>query len=92
MEVLKKNNLNLEQIDLYVFHQANKYMLEYIKRKLKIPDEKFFFYLSETGNTVSSTIPFALQNAIKNGIIKKGMKILIASFGVGYSYSATIIN
>lgn len=82
----------MEQIDLYVFHQANKYMLEYIKRKLKIPDEKFFIYLSETGNTVSSTIPFVLQNAIINGIIKKGIKILIAGFGVGYSYSATIIN
>jgi len=90
-EALHKNNLSIDEIDLFVFHQANKFMLDYIRRKLKISDEKFFVFLEDIGNTVSSTIPIALQNAINQNKITKGMNVLIAGFGVGYSYGATIL-
>lgn len=88
---LEKNQISLDDIDLFVFHQANKFMLDYIRRKLKIPQEKFFVYLEDVGNTVSSTIPIALKEAMKQGRIKRSMTVLIAGFGVGYSYGATIL-
>ena len=88
---LKKNNLNLNDIDLFVFHQANEFMLHTIRKRIGIPIEKFYICLNESGNTVSSTIPIALKNAIMDEKIKQGMKVLIAGFGVGLSMAATIL-
>ena len=66
-------------------------MLEYMRRKIKIPKEKFYIYIKNVGNTVSSTIPIALDDAIKNKRITPGMNVLLVGFGVGYSFGATII-
>ena len=88
-EVLAKNSLQKEDIDLYVFHQANKYMLEHLRKKLKIEEEKFFVNLANLGNTVSSTIPIALCEAREKGQLKG--KVLLAGFGVGLSWGATIL-
>lgn len=89
--VLEKNQLTIEQIDYVIFHQANKYMLEYLQKKIKIPKEKFYINLLHTGNTVSSTIPIALNECREQAMIKEGEKILLVGFGVGYSWGATII-
>jgi 3-oxoacyl-[acyl-carrier-protein] synthase-3 len=89
--ILKKNNLFFDEIDLFIFHQASKVVLESLKKKLKIPDDKFFNCLEFIGNTVSSTIPIAIKKAQDEGKIVKGSKVLIAGFGVGYSWSGTII-
>jgi len=89
--VLQKNKTNLEQIDYVIFHQANKYMIEYLRKKIKIPKEKFYINMLHTGNTVSATIPIALKDCFDNKIIKTGNKVLIVGFGVGYSWGATII-
>jgi 3-oxoacyl-[acyl-carrier-protein] synthase III len=90
-QVLEKNNYNISDIDYTIFHQANKFMLNYLRKKLKIAEEKFYINLDETGNTVSATIPIALYEAIKNEYVKKGDKVLLVGFGVGYSYGAIII-
>ncbi len=90
-DVLARNNTTLEKVDYIVFHQANLYMLETLRKLMKIPAEKFHMDLHDTGNTVSSTIPLALKRAETSGKIKKGDTILLAGFGVGYSYAATII-
>jgi 3-oxoacyl-[acyl-carrier-protein] synthase-3 len=89
--VLLKNNLVLEEIDLVVFHQANQYMLSYLRKKIKIPEDKFYINLEDTGNTVSASIPIALKMAEQEGRLKKGYKVLIVGFGVGLSWGATII-
>ncbi len=90
--VLEKNNLSLDSIDLHVFHQANKFMLNFIRNKIGIPESKFYSYLENCGNTVSSTIPIALYNAYyKEKKIKKKSNVLIAGFGVGYSWGSTVI-
>lgn len=89
--VLIKNNMSMDDIDYFVFHQANKYILDYLKKKLKIPDEKFYCNLLLTGNTVSSTIPLGLYNIIRNKIVTQGDKVLLVGFGVGLSWGATII-
>lgn len=91
-ELLYRSGLEYADIDLFVFHQANQIILETIGRKLKIPKEKLLIYIENTGNTVSSTIPIALQNAIENGRCKRGDKILIAGFGVGFSWGGTLID
>ncbi len=88
-EVLAKNSLQKEDVDLFVFHQANKYMLDYLRKKLKIDEKKFFVNLANVGNTVSSTIPIALCNARDDNKLKGN--VLLAGFGVGLSWSATIL-
>ena len=66
--------------------------MENLKYKLSIPSNKLIYNLKEIGNTVSSTIPINIANLIKNKKIKKGDKVLLVGFGVGYSMGATIIN
>lgn len=90
-DVLLKNEHNQEEIDLFVFHQANKYMLNFLRKKIKIKEEKFYYCMADYGNTVSSTIPIALKEAIKENKIHSGNKVLIAGFGVGYSWGGTIL-
>jgi 3-oxoacyl-[acyl-carrier-protein] synthase-3 len=90
-QVLEKNNLAEQDIDLYVFHQANKYMLDFIRKKIKIPEEKFFYFLENCGNTVSSTIPIALKEALAQNKINNSNRILLAGFGVGYSWAGCVI-
>jgi 3-oxoacyl-[acyl-carrier-protein] synthase-3 len=89
--VLQKNRLEMHEIDYFIFHQANKYMIQYLQKKIKIPQEKFFQNMLHTGNTVSATIPIALKEALDRGIVKKGDRILLCGFGVGYSWGAVII-
>jgi 3-oxoacyl-[acyl-carrier-protein] synthase-3 len=90
-DTLEKNNLTMEDIDLFVFHQANSYMLNYLRKKCKIPEDKFVIDMKDSGNTVSATIPIALESAIEKGQIKSGSKVLVAGFGVGYSWAAGIL-
>ena len=88
-DVLAKNGLSKEDINLWVFHQANKYILNFMRRKIRIPEEQFYYYMEHVGNTVSSTIPFALCAAREEGRLHGN--VLLAGFGVGYSWGATVI-
>jgi 3-oxoacyl-[acyl-carrier-protein] synthase-3 len=90
-ETLEKNKISIEDIDYFVFHQANTFLLEVIRKKLKLPAEKFYNDISMTGNTVASTIPIALNDLIERKKIKKGMTIMLAGFGLGYTWGATVI-
>jgi len=90
-KTLEKNSIQKEAVDLFIFHQANKYMLDFLRKKLKIEEEKFYIYLSEVGNTVSSTIPIAICEAQKDGSIQKNTNILLAGFGVGLSWAGCIL-
>lgn len=91
LQTLEKNMLSLADIDLYVFHQANRFILENLRDRLEIPKERFYINVEEIGNTVSATIPIALRDASDQGLIKEGAKVLIAGFGVGYSWGATVL-
>lgn len=88
-KLLAKNNLVKDNVNLFVFHQANKYMINYLRKLLNIDKEKFYIYLENVGNTVSSTIPIALYEAKKEG--KLNGNILLAGFGVGYSWGGTLL-
>ena len=88
-DVLEKNGLQKKDVDLFVFHQANKYMLEHLRKKLDIDADKFFVNLSKKGNTVSSTVPIALCDAREEGKLKGNL--LLAGFGVGLIWGATVL-
>jgi len=90
-ETLIKNNITLDDLDYVIFHQANKYMNEYLRKKINIPKEKFYLNLLHTGNTVSATIPIAIKDALDNKLVKKRDKVLLVGFGVGYSWGGTIV-
>jgi len=90
-DLLGRASIGMEQVDYFVFHQANRFMLEQLRRKIGIASEKFCINLESVGNTVSSTIPIALQSAIDAGTVAAGSKVMLVGFGVGYSWGATMI-
>lgn len=90
LNTLKKNKLKKEDIDYFILHQANLYMLDSIREKLDIEKKKILNFI-DYGNTTSSTIPIVLHQAIKEKKIRKGNRILICGFGLGASWSSTII-
>jgi 3-oxoacyl-[acyl-carrier-protein] synthase III len=89
-QTLTKAELSMEQVDVFFFHQANQYMLEHLRKKLGIPAEKMVGRLADIGNTVSSSIPFAIESAKASGIVKTGQRAMLVGFGVGYSWSAAL--
>ncbi len=90
-KILEKNGVVMEDIDLFIFHQANFFLLNKLRKRLKIPEDKFFVNIAEVGNTVSSSIPIALADAMRQGKAKRGDTILFAAFGVGLSWAGTVI-
>ena len=91
-DILAKNNIEKDDIDYFVFHQANKFMLSTIRKVCLLPKDKFYINLSNTGNTVSSTVLIGLKDCIDNGSIKKGDKVMISGFGVGLSWGGTLLS
>jgi 3-oxoacyl-[acyl-carrier-protein] synthase III len=88
--LLEKSGLTIDEVDHFVFHQPNVFLNETLRKKIGIPQEKFIHYMAETGNTVQSTIPIALYELMKQKKIKSGDTVVLAGFGVGLSWIATI--
>lgn len=86
-DILQSNQTYIDEVDAFVFHQANKFMLEHLRKKIGIPSKKFVYQMELTGNTVSSTIPIALKSILN----KNYKKILLCGFGVGLSWGGTIL-
>ncbi len=91
LNFLDSRQLKINDIDLFVMHQASSLTLDSIQKSLKICDEKMFRNIKKYGNTVSSSIPIALAEAINDGLILKGNLVLISGFGVGLSYGSVLI-
>lgn len=89
--LLQKAELTAEQVDLYVFHQASKTVLDNIIRQLHLPDTKVFRGFSEIGNTVSASIPIALKQAEQQGRLLPGQRIMLVGFGVGFSWGSCLL-
>lgn len=90
-DLLKKSELERSDIDYFIFHQANKYMLSTIRKVCGIDKEKFYINIENTGNTVSPTILIGLKDCLDNGKLTPGMKVMTCGFGVGLSYAATLL-
>jgi 3-oxoacyl-[acyl-carrier-protein] synthase-3 len=89
--VLSRNNLGLDSVGYFVFHQANKFMLSTIRKVCGLPKDEFYSNLENTGNTVSSTVLIGLKDCLDKGLIKTGMNVMVAGFGVGLSWGGTIL-
>ena len=88
---LLKNGLELSDINLFIFHQANKFMLNTLRKICSISKEAFYIDMEDIGNTVSSTIPIALARAKNKNLLQDKFNILIAGFGVGYSWGGCVL-
>jgi 3-oxoacyl-[acyl-carrier-protein] synthase-3 len=91
-ELLQHNHIKVEQIDYYIFHQANQFMLNTLRKVCGIPKEQFYINLDHVGNTVSSTVLIGLKDSLERQILKPNSTIMIAGFGVGLSWGGTILN
>lgn len=89
-DLLRTSGLTMEEVGLFVFHQANRMMLDQLRKRCKIPVEKFSLGL-KYGNTVSCTIPVCLKDAVQEGRLAAGVPAALIGFGVGYSWGATIV-
>jgi 3-oxoacyl-[acyl-carrier-protein] synthase-3 len=87
-QLLARAECKLEDVDHFVFHQANRFMLERLRAKMNIPAEKFSIEMEDCGNTVSSTIPIALERMALGGKLTPGQRVMLVGFGVGYSWAA----
>ena len=90
-QILERNKMQKDNVDYYVFHQANKFMLNTIRKVCVLPKDKFYVNLSETGNTVSSTVLIGLKDCLEKGIIKSNDKVMVTGFGVGLSWGGTVL-
>jgi 3-oxoacyl-[acyl-carrier-protein] synthase-3 len=90
-QLLQKSALEKDEIDYYVFHQANKFMLSTLRKVCGIPKDRFHSDLERTGNTVSPTVFIALKDSLDQGILHQGMKVMTCGFGVGLSYGGTVL-
>ena len=90
-QLFDKSGLAKEDIGYYVFHQANKFMLNTIRKVCALPKDKFYINLENVGNTVSSTVLIGLKECMKNGTIYSGMNVMVCGFGVGLSWGGTLL-
>ncbi len=88
---LDKAGLDANDIDLFVFHQANRFMMEHLRKRMNIPAENFSVQMAFCGNTVSPTIPIALTEERKAGKLRDGMRLLLCGFGVGHSWGSVVV-
>jgi 3-oxoacyl-[acyl-carrier-protein] synthase-3 len=89
--LLNRNELTVSDIDLFVFHQASALVLDSLTRLLRIPPGKVFTNLEQLGNTVSSSIPIALSDALTSHAVIPGSRVLISGFGVGLSWASALL-
>lgn len=90
-KVLKDSGLKLEDIKYVVPHQANYRIIEFAARKLGAPEDKFYINLQNYGNTSAASIPIALDEMIRNSVIKKGDKMILVAFGAGFTWSTALV-
>lgn len=89
--LLEKSGLSRDAVDWFVFHQANRFMLENIARCCRVDDRKMAYHLAEIGNTVSSSIPLTIEAYLASGQIQAGHKLLLAGFGVGLTWATGLV-
>lgn len=91
-KILEENNLDINDIDYIIPHQANVRIIQYAAKKLKVDMDKFYMNMEEYGNTSGASIPIALSDMCEKGLLKKDNKIILVGFGAGLTYGATLIN
>lgn len=87
-----ENGITGDQVDLFLFHQANMRINEYVANTLGIPPEKLVHNIQRYGNTTAATIPLLMDEAVRDGRLKEGMKVVCVAFGSGFTWGAALID
>ena len=90
LQVTRKQDLSIDDIDLFVFHQANLRINEYIRKQIGAPEEKFVNNIGQYGNTTAATIPILLAEAEESGKLEPGMKVAMVAFGSGFTWGCVL--
>jgi 3-oxoacyl-[acyl-carrier-protein] synthase-3 len=90
--LLAKAGVAQESVDYFVLHQANRFMLEALRKKMKIDGSQFPIHIEDCGNTVSSTIPLTLVAMREQGYFDTSKRLMLLGFGVGYSWAGCLLN
>jgi 3-oxoacyl-[acyl-carrier-protein] synthase-3 len=90
MQLKEWPNINLANIDLFIFHQANLRINSKVAEMLSIPENKVFNTIQKYGNTTAATIPLGMDDAIKAGVLKKGMLVATVAFGSGFTWASAL--
>jgi 3-oxoacyl-[acyl-carrier-protein] synthase-3 len=91
VEAVGRAGLTLDDIDLFVYHQANGRILKSVGEKLDLPDDRVADYVGETGNTSAASIPLTLSLLREDGRLRSGQKLLLAAVGAGFTWGAGVI-
>ncbi|TQR30646.1 3-oxoacyl-ACP synthase [Campylobacter sp. MIT 99-7217] len=91
VEILAKNNIKSEDIDLFIPHQANLRIIKAVQEKLNFPDDKCVITIQKYGNTSAASIPMAMNEAYEKGRLKKGDLILLDAFGGGFTWGSALL-
>ena len=90
MTACSQANVNINDVDVFLFHQANMRINSKVAEMLEIPEKKVFNTIQNYGNTTAATIPLGMDDAIKAGVLKKGMLVASAAFGSGFTWASAI--
>lgn len=91
VEALEAEGLGLEEIDLFVYHQANARITRAVGERLSLPAERVIDCIERLGNTSAATLPLALDHALAEGRLRPGDRVLLAAFGAGFTWGAGIL-
>ncbi|MCA1588652.1 MAG: ketoacyl-ACP synthase III [Chloroflexi bacterium] len=91
LAALRKAGLTVDDIDQFVFHQANLRIINSVQKQFGIPDSKTFVNIEKYGNTSAASVPMALAEAVASGRIKQGDRVLMVAFGAGYTAGGAVV-
>ncbi|MEW6444069.1 MAG: beta-ketoacyl-ACP synthase III [bacterium] len=90
-EALAHNRFKIEDVDLFIFHQANLRIIEFVAQQMGIPRHKIYNNMQEYANTTAASIPIALHEALGKGLLKPGQHALLCSFGSGWTWASALL-
>lgn len=91
LQAIEQAGITPDDIDLLIPHQANYRIIDAVRKRLELPEEKVFSNLDRYGNTSSASVPIALDEAVKSGRLKKGDIVVFSAFGAGFTWGASVV-
>jgi len=92
MQAFQDQKITIEDVDLFMFHQANLRINQYIQKQIGVPEEKCVNNIQRYGNTTAATLPSLMHEALQDGRLKRGMKVVLVAFGSGFTWGASVID
>ena len=89
-KLLEQESMGIDEVDFFIFHQANGFLIDYLMKKMKVPLDKTYTNVEEIGNTGSASIGIALSEAFSKGLIKNDSNLVIAGVGAGFNFGACL--